>query len=685
MTSFKILKEDKTKWINLSLFVIIFIQLIFMIYTNFFCVKITLDNDAAKSMVHAIEIWNYKTVFLKGWSMMTTLETGTPTFIAVIVYGLTHNIFVSYAVANMIILAIYIMLFVGISNRLMMSDTGMLIGIVLLVTPFSFGQLLYYNMMFYAAGAYSIRLIIPLLMVYLLTDDGKNFGKWLATLIFTCLLCFLCGISTGIYVVITTLLPVIFAYFWMIILRKENIFSDFFCKKNISCIATCATTLVGLFVYKIKHINANGFDIDYITWDKVGASFLGMIEGWFEGFGAFPHNEVTIASLSGMIHAIKLMIAGICFAAIIYCIRYAVRGMFPSKSDVRNVSEVEKTRDLAVAMFMLIILINLFMCITTATGNQSRYMLMAMIPSFLFAGIIVSEIMERLDISKWQNLLLNAGIVCVLLIVAVTSDLTVVKGDCYPEQKGNNAKLSWVMETLSKYPQKQVYFLGDTGSTEVIRLLDYNSDKVYSTYVVEASEWNRNEVGVNVHDYFVNITDAASMDQDNIMVVNSELAFIEQMPGYVRKNYTLVEEYQNYSIYVSNVNKLDGVIGYEDNNISKDYCYSRGYKILTGEIDDEGNLTLIGLGDYALESPLLGESNGSLNITMNYISSEEGVIGRLEAYDAYAGELMGTADIVGGANYVSIAPFDITGRNIVVKVFVNEGCTLSIKDFVFEK
>lgn len=675
-----LIKEIKIA--ELILAAMVFLQIAFIFYTDMTKVPLFLDNDAAKSMVHAIEIYNQKTVFLKNWSMMTTLETGTPTFIAVFVYAFTHNVYTSYAVANLIILILYILIFREIGKRLGVSKTGGLVSIILLLTPFSFGQLLYYNMMFYAAGAYSVRIIIPLLMVILLTDEESSTLKWGTTLAFTTLLCFLCGISTGVYVVITALLPTIVVYVWTDILRRKSIFSKFFCRNNISCIVVCTFTLVGYILYKKMVGSSYGMEMEIVSIKRLIETSLELITSWFEMFGAFPYAEIAVLSVSGLMNVFKFIIAIICLSSCFYCGRYAIRGMAPQESDAND--DGVNRQNVIYAMLLMVALFDLFICVVTGSGANCRYGLLIIVPSFIFTGVLVSDFSQKKTLSCGQHFFLQYGMIAILAITILLSNKTVLDGIEMPMQKDNNVKLQALIEKFSEYPIKQIYFLNDTGATENVTLLDYYSDRVYSSYMLAGDEWNH--VGVNVHDYFITITESMEMDQDNIIVVNSELGNFEDIPEYIRKNYTFVDEYANYSIYIADSNRLDGASGYEAVAKSRDYCYTDGYEIYYGNINGDGCLEAVGNGDYVISSSPLGEAEGNLTITMNYSSDNgSGKIGKIEAYDCYTGELVGESEIDGSNRSVCVDSIELSGRNVAIKVLLYADENIIINDFIFER
>lgn len=675
---------EKIKSFTLVDYVLLFLlgfQLVFLVYSDIVYVPLSMDNDASKTFVRAMEVWRQKTVYLPNWSQMTTLETGNPTILAVLFYGLFKDIYLAYTLANIVMLILFLYVFFFLLKRLNVNATGVLFGMVLLMTPLSFGQLLYYNMMFYAVGAYSFRMIIPLLMVLLLTEDYEKtkLWQWILTLLLTCAMVFLCAISTGIYVFITAIFPTFFVFIWMDVLKRDHIWSNPFCKSNISCYAIFLTFLIGLGIYYSQSLMASGMNKDMISADAFLTSIGYILPAFFELFGAFPYFGGSVMSLSGIMYLLRAVLAAIAFGVLIKYGISCIQKMLPVKKNTAD----NNAEDLTACMLFMTVFVSVIICVVTGTGNQVRYLLMAMVSGFVFLGCELSNLLQHNKLEKLQKKVLNIVLIVAVGLIVILSDKTVIKGECYPPQRSDNEKLIKVFELIKNLPERQICYLNDTASAENMRLFDYGSDRIYTSYMLTADEWNG--TGVVVHDYYVDVTDAAAMDNDNIMIVNENLATFDQMPVYLQNMYTEVDSYQNFHIYRSDRNRLDGVIGYVHNEVSKDYCDSDGYVIYQGEIDEKGNLRAVGNDDYVVASPSLGDATGEVSVTLNYNSTISGALGKLEVWDGYSHEMIADCIIDGAESSVTIPGISLDGRNLVVKVWINKDCTVDISDFVYRR
>lgn len=686
MTIFRKVSK-KLCWFDYILLLLIIIQFGFIIFADFCLVPVTLDNDAAKSMVHAIEVYNSGTPFLKSWSVMTTLEISDPTILAVPFYGITRDIFSAYALANLVFLVLFMFLIYSLCNVLEVNLTGKLFSLVFLMTPFSFGQLLYFNMMFFSAGAYGGRVLLPLLLLVLLTD--RKWPEWVHIIILamTCGMCFLSGISTGIYAAISVLAPVVAAYVWLGIYKKELTLSNILCKRNIYCILSLTSFVAGYAVNKIKGGKIVGEELKMVSAADIWNSITANIPSYFEILGGVPSGNVTIVSLKGIMYVLRFVLAMLFLIAICIGISKSIKITFLSGDNSCENSDGEKIYDcqLLYSMYLFLLIDYLVIGIFSATSTQCRYLLLILIPMIPLFGKWITDVNASKKYDKIQHFLMDAILVGLMAVVVLLSDFQVVKADCYPALANDNAKYGVIIDKVHECNEKQVFFLNDTASPENIRCLDYDSDYVYMTYMACPTEWDG--VGVKVHDYYVDITDASRMEQEHILIVNDELGSFDELPDYMATNYELIDEYQNFHMYKGFSNRFDGVTGYKDNDVSIDYCYSNDYDVLSGEIDSNGELKVVGSDQYVLNSPQLGYGEtGEIEICMNYEPiSKEGSLGRIEIYDAYGEGLIDSAEISGESDNVTLSGISLSGRNLAFKVWLNDGAQISIKNFVFTK
>ena len=201
---------------------ILAIQIIFIAYTNFFLIPDTLDNDAAKLFLHTIEIWDNKKIFLPNWANQTTLEIDCASLLALPFYGIFRNIYTTFGFSNLIFVFLYIYILSILLKRTGLKLITRIILYIFMLIPFSFGQLLYYNMLFFAGGQYVVKVIVPLMYIIVLTSDEIGIREK-AIGIISIILTFIMGISSGPYVLASGIAPVILGFFICDAIRIRSI------------------------------------------------------------------------------------------------------------------------------------------------------------------------------------------------------------------------------------------------------------------------------------------------------------------------------------------------------------------------------------------------------------------------------------------------------------------------------
>lgn len=98
--------KKNIRWILFA--VLALIQYLWIVWFNMANTDRAIDSDSAKLFVHAIEIWNNKSLFLPGWQYTTTLEIDSAMLLALPIYGICKNIYIAFAVSNSFSLAFFV-------------------------------------------------------------------------------------------------------------------------------------------------------------------------------------------------------------------------------------------------------------------------------------------------------------------------------------------------------------------------------------------------------------------------------------------------------------------------------------------------------------------------------------------------------------------------------------------------
>ena len=203
---------------------ILCIQIILIFWCNLQYLPRYLDGDFAKLATHIEEMAANGTLAISGWKYTTTAEWDCVTLFALPLYCITHRLYLSLALGNLLIT----LLLTRVCFLIFDDRNKALISANLLLIPYEFGILSYCNMLFYGGSQYSIKVLVPLLLAGVslklsaLKSEGKKPGA--SVIAASALLLFLilttCA-SSGIYVCMCGIFPIVAAYLvWHYIAKK---------------------------------------------------------------------------------------------------------------------------------------------------------------------------------------------------------------------------------------------------------------------------------------------------------------------------------------------------------------------------------------------------------------------------------------------------------------------------------
>lgn len=683
-----IFKSKKYSICEIIILFLTFIEFVFVVYCNLCRIPITLDNDAAKVFTHAIEMWNSKTIFIPNWVNETMLELDTALIFAVPIYAVTGDIIISFGISNIIILLLFYFFICAILKRMEQPLSIQLICCALITIPYSFGQLLYFNMMFFSGAFYGIKILLPIMLIWLLTypHAKHNIGFYIVFSLST-VFSFLFSISSGPYTLLCIIAPITVCYIWLEIDRMDSIksiFSKWLARLNNAILyVQIIASLAGIIVGMLMHVDSTGSDIGVAEYGDFTDGFLWMIEGFIEISGAAPYDSVNVLTLAGITaisHYAIALLAIVSFVSL-FLLGFK-RFLFSESHSQDSVKQIGEFQYLYILFAW-----NLIVIIICPVGINCRYELMNIIPALILSPIIVREFIEKID-GEVRRTVCRFALLVLFIVVAITSDYRIMKNDCRPDMATNNIKYESVIDILHTLPEKQIFLLDDEGRAEVLRALDYKSDKEYLAYMFCDS-------GVSVHDYYASHTDASFFDDDHLLIVDDYVTDINNLPPYLLSLYEEIADYQGVHIYRAHTNRMDGVAGYEANPHSVDYFYTKGYEIETGSLSgDDGSLNVIGNGEVAVSSPWLINNADSLSVTLNYsadnsasdvASLNNSSIGSITVTNPETGELLADGTINATDSSVALDNIDVSSAYyVLVRITVNDGAQVSLNSLVYD-
>ncbi len=667
--------KTKWKWTEVAILCALLLEFLFVVYANLVKIPATMDNDVAKLFTHAIEIWNTKKIFIPNWVNETMLELDTALLFAVPIYGLCGNIYVAFGLSNVLILLAFYFFFSGILRRMNQPLSVILISCGLLTIPYSFGQLLYFNMMFFSGGFYGIKILLPLMLVWLLTTpvNERKVLFWIIAVI-SVAFSFIFSVSTGPYSLLCAIFPVAICYLWFSVGEmgkgKELLSGWLFSIPNLLLYAQGIAAIFGIYVSGKMQVDSTGSNMKILDYHDFIVNVQYIFSDFFELIGSFPNGAVKIMSVKGISSFAHFLVALLALIAIIAIVAKYFRRL-------KHTQEIAISQK-SIYYLLCVFLWNMLVLLVCEIMGQCRYLLMGLVPMIPLIVAFYREMVIKVA-GTVQRGFLHLAFFGLLVLMALLSDYTILQDDCIPQMIGENRKYNAVVDLIRNDPERQVFLWNDEGMAEYLRVFDYKSGREYLAYM-EA------DGGVSVHDYYADRTDASYFTPDHILLINDNNGSIDDLPVFLRDCYTEVDSYQDIHIYRASINRMDGVSGYRFNPHSIDYCYSSGYVIQNGELDAEGALLVKGNGEACISSPWLSCAAQQLRIMVDYETvSGAGEVGQLQVWDADRHELIASAALLADSVETVIEDLELQDRNIAVQVVVNNGASLKIRRFVYDR
>ncbi len=473
------------------------VQFLLIVYCNLFLLDKSIDCDTAKMFVHLREMWNQKTLFIQDWIYASTLELDCGSLLVLPFYGLIKDIFLAYGLSNICLCALYLrMVFFLFRGK---KAVYPIFCCNLLLIPYGFGMLEYFNMMFFNGSQYVLKTMVPLLLVGILVaterekEDQHKWGISRETLVFAVIfvvLLFFCSLSSGVYVMASGVAPVLVAYAGY----------KFACWTKVPKPAltvgglTVVAFLAGYGLNEAYMSGALGNQMIMCPSSYLPMNSLKTFVGTFEIFGGLKNTlDLSVLSVDGILTLAKLgLVVVFWICAICMC-----KWILGKKADLRGI--------LLVSIFawnymVLLLTYN----VAASPTSEYRYHLVGVVPLVCVAVLVLLHFLERLT-DKQRRLLIP---LCVLLLVVIMAGSF---RDVFKVGEQNAAQ-----KEISSYFAQQhlgadyIYFYDASSDAEICRLLDDSNEYLH----VEQNGLT------GVCDYYSMYNQAPIYPDNSIMVVD---------------------------------------------------------------------------------------------------------------------------------------------------------------------
>ena len=298
-------------------------------YFNLSDLRLSLDPDFATVVYHLREIVNKGSLILPNWVATTSMEFDSTLLFAVPFYALTGNEFLSVGLSDLLIVFIYIYAIWNILMALHVRIGVRFLTLAVIITPYNYDWLDYFKMLFFAHANYSIKALVPIMLVLCLLafGDGEfadffNTRKRFTFLFIYLSLLFVTCASTGIYTIVCGVAPIFFANLFSL-WKKRYPFNE----RLISVWAmTGIFATIGVFTYNLIY-TGHSPDTELVKreefWDNLKYVFVGV----FQAFGVMVKKVVPIFSKMGIFYLLKTIFVITIFIVSLMVIYKWIRGV----------------------------------------------------------------------------------------------------------------------------------------------------------------------------------------------------------------------------------------------------------------------------------------------------------------------------------------------------------------------
>lgn len=503
-----------------------------VVYFNLSDIRYSLDYDAANTYYHYMEVIKNGTLRIPDWHHTTTLELDTSLFLAVIIWHITKNIFLSVGISNIIMILLYIFVIYRILSFANVKRTFIYATLCLVITPYAFGMLDYFNMMFFGVSYYSFKTLAPLLFLLLMQLLNKqSFGTKLekAELVFAAfayiVLLFVTTLSTGFYTLLCGIFPIILCM--IIDIWTDGIKTNKYNKMHIALLAvTFIVFIIGYVLHNYYYPDVSRTNMRLTKVENYAINLRACVAGIFQLFGAITSLDLEAMSPWGIFYCLKIGLVVLFIIALIY-----------------NLAKIlNKTEKFDIKKYLAFVFLFNFLLLVVAdcrysdnTHIEYRYYLIGAVPLILLFGIQLCEWLEKCNpLQQWTA---KACILLALAAVLLGNHLNVIK---------NWDRSSYAVEFCDYFNTldiDSVFFVDDEDTAVLCKGID-NKHK-YGTFMT-----NTQTLVLSFCSYNQSAS-GSFYGNKNVLAVINGVNLYDILPAQIADNYQKIGSVRWLDIYYS--------------------------------------------------------------------------------------------------------------------------------------
>ncbi len=510
----------------------------FIIYMNIFKCRAYPEMDMAKLYRHAIEIVRNRSVIISGWNYITTMELDCSLFIALPIYALIGDIYISFGISNILFTVFFVFILYDILRKINTKPVYKYVAVIFALIPYRMGMLEYTNMLFYNGGQYIVKVLEPLLFIDLMIEEDVN----LFTLnkpknaILSLIMCFfmiLTSFSSGTYVLVSGIIPIVIAYVLNVILSGD--IQNVSIKKAWLIGLNLVSFIFGYILCRRFNINPGSEGMDIVAPNNLLDNIKLTVWGFFSIF--VNPDPSSVMSINGLFQLIRY----------IFSIVIAMLILFDLTCILKKGEEYDKQRILSFVFMVTFFILSFTKCCFSDTYYPSRYFLIGLIPVFLTVPCFLQWI-EEISVKRINRLFTN--MVYVLLAILTMSVWGIGVYNTREEiRHGNDGGYASVKAILS--------YAADNGINNVLWLYDLPDGEVARLFAPEIRSGvvNFTDDGTPfidpARDFYTEAGQSDHYQGENLLVEKNGSGDYDRLSEDIRNKFKTLGNVEGYNIYLS--------------------------------------------------------------------------------------------------------------------------------------
>jgi len=548
-------------------------QIGFIMYMNLFRADTIIDFDSSSAYMHEMEMGSQGRLFPAFYSYQASLDLDGAAVISAFWYHFTGDIFLSRGIANNLMVILYILVVRRILSGLALSDRWRRFCLLLFFIPYSMTILGYWRTLFTGGGFFALRALVPLLILSLLSDLDKKkaLREYALRGLFTLFVVFLTGFSSGPYVLMCAVLPLLL---W-------ELLAAFF-KGDLSLLKSERTGLgllaalfflAGIALQKALNFSTAADSKVILTSKEWTEAVFAAFAGIFELFGGLTvHEDVRLFSFEALGTAVNFAVTCLLIAAVIYTVKTCIR-----KREISNMK--------GYIFSVMAVNVMMFSFLDLRYGDtvfESRYHLIPMLPSFFLLALMMEELEDK-GLKRHQVRGLQTALVALFLASLLFGDAQWV----YAKTALGSEKLKELNGIIEGLGVKTAFVVGEDSKDQGRKLRVYGNDTHYIVLNDGAESAFRTTWGGTTR-YLDN-----SMQEGKTAIIATSKSY-ETLPDYLISGMEYLRDFEDLGIYTGSESRFDCLGGpVSGMDQVTDFPYSPGYSFENAKLTDEGSLLML--------------------------------------------------------------------------------------------